>query len=181
VTSAALGLPRRVDGAGRTRSRPDVLLLDGIRVSSPPTSPADRRELPVHTARQIEIVYGPASALYGAERSRPSSTSSPRTRGSRRIDGRHVGWCVRSVQSDSVVRHRLGANASLVSRGSSSTTASPISAAITPPTSTGCRPRRRDVSTILRSMTPSPPVSPDYHIPISARRCKQPFAPARSN
>lgn len=45
-----------------------VVLLDGIRVSSPTNEPLPiLANYPVHTARQIEIVYGPASALYGAD------------------------------------------------------------------------------------------------------------------
>jgi outer membrane receptor for ferrienterochelin and colicin len=45
-----------------------VLLLDGIRISSPTNEPLPiLANYPVHSARQIEIVYGPASALYGAD------------------------------------------------------------------------------------------------------------------
>ena len=45
-----------------------VLLLDGIRVSSPTNEPLPMMaNYPVHNARQVEIVYGPASALYGAD------------------------------------------------------------------------------------------------------------------
>jgi outer membrane receptor protein involved in Fe transport len=45
-----------------------VLLLDGIRVSSPTNEPLPIvANYPVHNARQVEIVYGPASALYGAD------------------------------------------------------------------------------------------------------------------
>ena len=50
-------------GAGRV-----VLLLDGIRVSSPTNEPLPiLANYPIHNARQVEIVYGPASALYGAD------------------------------------------------------------------------------------------------------------------
>lgn len=45
-----------------------VLLLDGIRISSPTNEPLPiLANYPVHAARQVEIVYGPASALYGAD------------------------------------------------------------------------------------------------------------------
>jgi outer membrane receptor protein involved in Fe transport len=45
-----------------------VLLLNGIRVSSPTNDPVPiLANYPVHNVRQIEIVYGPASALYGAD------------------------------------------------------------------------------------------------------------------
>ncbi len=45
-----------------------VVLLDGVRVSSPTNEPLPiLANYPVHAARQIEIMYGPASALYGAD------------------------------------------------------------------------------------------------------------------
>jgi outer membrane cobalamin receptor len=45
-----------------------VLLLDGIRVTSPTGEPLPiMANYPVHNARQVEIVFGPASALYGAD------------------------------------------------------------------------------------------------------------------
>jgi outer membrane cobalamin receptor len=45
-----------------------VLLLDGIRISSPTNEPLPiLANYPVHNARQIEIMYGPGSALYGAD------------------------------------------------------------------------------------------------------------------
>ncbi|MEO7272393.1 MAG: TonB-dependent receptor, partial [Vicinamibacterales bacterium] len=45
-----------------------LLLLDGILVSSPTNEPLPfTANYPVHNARQVEIVYGPASALYGAD------------------------------------------------------------------------------------------------------------------
>lgn len=45
-----------------------VLLLDGIRVSSPTGEPLPiLSNYPVHLAKRIEIVYGPASAVYGAD------------------------------------------------------------------------------------------------------------------
>lgn len=45
-----------------------VILLDGVRVSSPTNEPLPLLEnFPIHLAKQIEIVYGPGSALYGAD------------------------------------------------------------------------------------------------------------------
>jgi outer membrane cobalamin receptor len=44
-----------------------VILLDGVRISSPSGEVMPIMEnYPVHLAEQIEVVYGPASALYGA-------------------------------------------------------------------------------------------------------------------
>lgn len=45
-----------------------IVLLDGIRITSPTGEPLPLLgNFPVHTARQIEVLYGPASALYGAD------------------------------------------------------------------------------------------------------------------
>jgi outer membrane receptor for ferrienterochelin and colicin len=45
-----------------------VVLLDGTRIVSPTAEPLPIiANYPVHNARQIEVVYGPASALYGAD------------------------------------------------------------------------------------------------------------------
>lgn len=45
-----------------------VVLLDGIKISSPTGEMLPIIEnYPVHIAKQIEIIYGPASALYGAD------------------------------------------------------------------------------------------------------------------
>ncbi len=51
-------------------SRPDyfVILLDGVRISSPTNEPLPLLEnFPIYLAKQIEVVYGPGSALYGAD------------------------------------------------------------------------------------------------------------------
>lgn len=45
-----------------------VILLDGIRISSPTNEIMPILEnYPVHIAKTIEVIYGPASALYGAD------------------------------------------------------------------------------------------------------------------
>ncbi|HTF28657.1 MAG TPA: TonB-dependent receptor, partial [Flavitalea sp.] len=45
-----------------------IVMLDGVRISSPTNEALSIMEnYPVNLARQIEIVYGPASALYGAD------------------------------------------------------------------------------------------------------------------
>lgn len=45
-----------------------VILMDGIRISSPTNDVIPvMQNFPVHMAKQVEIVYGPASALYGAD------------------------------------------------------------------------------------------------------------------
>jgi len=45
-----------------------VILMDGVRITGPTNEPVPLLEnFPVHFARQIEVLYGPASALYGAD------------------------------------------------------------------------------------------------------------------
>jgi outer membrane receptor protein involved in Fe transport len=45
-----------------------VILLDGVRISSPTNEPLPIVEnFPIYLAKQIEVVYGPGSALYGAD------------------------------------------------------------------------------------------------------------------
>lgn len=45
-----------------------VILMDGVRISSPTNERVPLlSNYPVHLAKQIEVVYGPASALYGAD------------------------------------------------------------------------------------------------------------------
>ncbi len=45
-----------------------LILLDGVKISSPANDIITIMEnYPVHIAKQIEIIYGPASALYGAD------------------------------------------------------------------------------------------------------------------
>lgn len=45
-----------------------IIMLDGIRISSPTNEVMPILEnYPVHMAKQIEVIFGPASALYGAD------------------------------------------------------------------------------------------------------------------
>jgi len=45
-----------------------IIMMDGYRVSSPTNEPIPISDnFPLYNARQVEVVYGPASALYGAD------------------------------------------------------------------------------------------------------------------
>jgi outer membrane cobalamin receptor len=58
----------RVSARGVPRQDRIVILLDGIRISSPTNEPLPILEnFPIYLAKQIEVVYGPGSALYGAD------------------------------------------------------------------------------------------------------------------
>lgn len=60
--------PNDITVQGSRNTSRIVLLMDGIRVSSPTGEPLPiMANYPVHHARQVEIVFGPASALYGAD------------------------------------------------------------------------------------------------------------------
>ena len=87
-----------------------VLLLDGIRVSSPTNEPLPMMaNYPVHNARQVEIVYGPASALYGADAF--SAVINIISKDVDRVAGpgrRIVGRPVRALQPDGVLRRPAG-------------------------------------------------------------------------
>jgi outer membrane cobalamin receptor len=61
-------LPVQLTVQGTRGGNRIVFLLDGVRIGSPTNEPLPVLEnYPVHSARQVEIVYGPASALYGAD------------------------------------------------------------------------------------------------------------------
>jgi outer membrane receptor for ferrienterochelin and colicin len=61
-------LPVDIVVQGTRGSNRVIVLLDGIRISSPTGEPIPiLANYPVHAARQIEVVYGPGSALYGAD------------------------------------------------------------------------------------------------------------------
>jgi outer membrane receptor for ferrienterochelin and colicin len=60
--------PASVTIQGSRGSNLLIVLLDGVRISSPTNEPMPiLANYPVHSAQQIEIVYGPASAVYGAD------------------------------------------------------------------------------------------------------------------
>jgi len=57
-----------VGARGLNRQDLFIILLDGVRISSPTNEPLPMLEnFPIYLARQIEVVYGPGSALYGAD------------------------------------------------------------------------------------------------------------------
>jgi outer membrane cobalamin receptor len=67
-TGAEQGSPTELTVQGIRGATRVIVMLDGIRISSPTNDPLPiLANYPVHTAQQIEILYGPASALYGAD------------------------------------------------------------------------------------------------------------------
>ena len=106
--------PTELTVAGTRGASRVVLLLDGIRISSPTNDPLPMlANYPVHNARQIEIVYGPASALYGAD-----AFSAVINIISRDVVGGPgpVSWARRSVSSGCTTRPRRTARNSAPAR-----------------------------------------------------------------
>lgn len=59
---------RGITGANANANDKFILLIDGVRANSPTNDIIPIMEnYPVHFAKQVEIVFGPASALYGAD------------------------------------------------------------------------------------------------------------------
>lgn len=155
-----------VRGAARV-----ILLLDGIRVSSPTNEPLPIvANYPVHTARQIEIVYGPSSALYGADAF--SAVINIITKG---VEEAPVLTVTSSVGASGLYDQTasyvtaLGANASLVVAGQLVSDRQPDLSRSYPADFNGMQAQRSGTfPTIFGLMTPDRPVSPEYRIPLSA-------------
>ena len=58
----------RISSRGVSRQDYFIVLLNGVKISSPTNEPLPFLEnFPIYLAKQIEVVYGPGSALYGAD------------------------------------------------------------------------------------------------------------------
>jgi outer membrane cobalamin receptor len=148
-----------------------ILLLDGIRISSPTNEPLPIvANYPVHAARQIEIVYGPASALYGADAF--SAVINIITRDANESAGLDVTTSAGAFglyDQTASYTTALGANASLVVAGQFHYDGQPDLSRYYPGDFNGMQAQRTGVfPTIFGLMTPEGSVSPDYHIPLSA-------------
>lgn len=156
-----------VHGASRL-----IVLLNGIRVSSPTNEPLPiLANYPVHSARQIEIVYGPASAVYGADAfsgviniiSRDAaSTPELLTSSSFGTDG--------LFNQTASFGGRLGSKATLNVSGQVFYDRQPDLSKVYPDDFAGLNAQQTGTfNTIFGPMTPSRPVSPGYDVPIAAR------------
>jgi outer membrane cobalamin receptor len=155
-----------VRGAGRV-----VLLLDGIRVSAPTNEPLPLvANYPVHNARQIEIVYGPVSAVYGAdafsavinviakEASETTGLSMATSAGSFGLFNQTASYGT-----------RIGKDGSLVVSAQFQHDGQPDLSRYYPDEFHGMQAQRAGVfPTIFGVMTPTQAASPDYHIPLWA-------------
>ena len=149
-----------------------IVLLDGIRVSSPTNEPLPIvANYPVHNARQIEIVYGPSSALYGADAF--SAVINIITNDASESAGIAVGTSVGAFglyNQTASYGTTLGRNASLVVAGQFLYDGQPDLSRYYAADFNGMQAQRTGTfPTIFGSMTSNEAVSPEYHIPLSAR------------
>ena len=148
-----------------------VLLLDGVRVSSPTNEPLPMMaNYPVHNARQVEIVYGPASALYGADAFSAvvNIISKDVTESPGLAVASSVGQFGLYNQTASYGT-RLGARATLMLSGQFLYDRQPDLSRLYPDAFGGLQGQHTGLfNTILGPMPSSGPVSAAYHIPMSA-------------
>jgi outer membrane receptor protein involved in Fe transport len=163
--------PAEVTVQGTRGTSRVVLLLDGIRVSSPTNEPLPMvANYPVHNARQVEIVYGPASALYGADAFSAVIN----------IISKEVAEAPGLTVASSVGQYglydqtgsygvRLGANVNLMLSGQFLYDHQPDLSRSYPADFNGLQGQQSGVfNTIYGPMTSSRAVSPAYDIPLSA-------------
>jgi outer membrane receptor for ferrienterochelin and colicin len=155
-----------VRGAGRV-----VLLFDGIRVSAPTNEPLPIvANYPVHGARQIEIVYGPVSAVYGADAF--SAVINVITKDAGETTGLSLDTSVGAFGLyDQTMSYgtRIGRDGGLVVSGQFQHDGQPDLSRYYPDDFHGMQAQRAGVfPTIFGVMTPSQAVSPEYHIPLWA-------------
>ena len=148
-----------------------ILLLDGIRVSSPTNEPLPMMaNYPVHNARQVEIVYGPASALYGADAFSAviNIISKDATESPGLALASSVGQYGLYNQTASY-GVRLAPNVTLMLSGQFLYDRQPDLPRFYPEAFGGVQTQHTgQFSTIFGPMTSSRPVSPAYEIPTSA-------------
>lgn len=155
-----------------------VLLLDGIRVSSPTNEPLPMMaNYPVHNARQVEIVYGPASALYGADAF--SAVINIISKDVNESPGLAVSSSVGQFglyNQTASYGARLGANATLMLSGQFLYDHQPDLSRFYPEAFGGLEGQHTGVfNTIFGPMKPRRAVSPAYDIPMSAHSLQARF------
>ena len=147
-----------------------LVLLDGIRISSPTNEPLPIvANYPVHSARQIEILYGPASAVYGADAS--SAIVNIISKGAD-----DPGFSLEaSAGQDGLYNQsasyaaRVGTSGSLLLAGQFLYDRQPDLSKVYPGDFQGLQGQRTGTfNTIFGPMQAAGAVSPDYDIPLSA-------------
>jgi outer membrane receptor for ferrienterochelin and colicin len=163
--------PAQIVVQGSRGSDRVVVLLDGVRISSPTNEPLPiLANYPVHAARQIEIVYGPASALYGADAFSAVINIISRDAG----DGPGL-QISSSIGRDGLYDQtgafatRFAGGASLLVAGQAQYDRQPDLSRSFPQDFGDLRGQRSGTfDTVFGPMTPPTPVSPTYSIPAAA-------------
>jgi outer membrane receptor protein involved in Fe transport len=155
-----------VRGSGRV-----VVLLDGVRVSAPTNEPLPIvANYPVHDARQLEIVYGPVSAVYGADAF--SAVINIITKSASQSAGVSVGTSAGmfGLYNQTVSYGKPLGDGGFVIGGQYQYDRQPDLSHYYPEEFNGLQAQRAGVfPTIFGAMTPTLPISPEYHIPMWAR------------
>ena len=156
-----------------------VLLLDGIRVSSPTGEPLPiMANYPIHNARQVEIVFGPASALYGADAF--SAVVNVITRDASELEGLTASAAVGQFgmsNNTATYGRRVGQNGSLVVSGQWFRDGQADLNTYYPELFQGLQAQRSGIfNTIFGPMVPGAPVSAEFENPISARSFNAAFS-----
>jgi outer membrane cobalamin receptor len=148
-----------------------VLLLDGIRVSSPTGEPLPiMNNYPIHNVRQVEIVYGPASALYGADAfSAVVNIISNDAADVQGVSLASSGGQFGMINQTASYRTRLRSRASLAVSGQWFRDAQADLNDAYPDLFKGMQAQRTGLfDTIFGPMSPDGPVFPDYEAPLAA-------------
>ena len=163
-------LPTDVAVQGRRGSNRLIVLLDGVRISSPTNEPLPiLANYPVHSARQIEIMYGPGSALYGADAF--SGVVNIITRTAAEESGGTVSASTGQFGLSNVMGSygvRLKDNVSLLVAGQGYFDRQPDLSRYYPEFGGLTGQHLGTFETIFGTMTPATLVPPTYHIPLSA-------------
>jgi outer membrane cobalamin receptor len=163
--------PAQIGVQGTAGTSRMILLIDGIRVSSPTNEPMPiAANYPVHNARQVEIVYGPASALYGADAF--SAVINIISKDVADAPGLSLSSSIGQFGLfNNTVSYglRLGADASLMVSGQFLYDKQPDLSRFYPDVFGGMQAQKTGVfNTIFGTMTSRRPVSAAYDIPSSA-------------
>jgi outer membrane receptor for ferrienterochelin and colicin len=151
-----------------------LILLDGVRISTPSGDAIPIMEnYPVNLAEQIEVVYGPASALYGADAVTSVIniiTKKSEGKNGISVDASSMIGSYGYTNNSLLIAKKLGENASLVVSGQYSYDQGPDYSKLykddtllnISSNSTGT------FNSIYGPMTPKLPVKPGYAAPMSA-------------
>lgn len=148
-----------------------IILLDGIRISSPTTEVMPILEnYPVHIAKQIEVIFGPASALYGADAF--SGVINIITKKRNDLDNYMVnasGGMYQKFTGNFLAIKKIAKDAELTLGGQYFSDKQPDLYQFYPDDYKGVDSlKSRNFNTIYGPIKPSTPVNPDFEFPVRA-------------